>query len=364
MMTCRITTPLILLILAHYASAVYFTELNWYADPSGFYQSSNPGAYFKIGFTGTQLHATLDQSGVPTQPYMDLKWTVDNAPWQTVRLPAASNDLVLASGLASGNHTVVGYVMRSLQSVDRWIPQCKVKITGLTTDGTLFTPTLRPNRMLVYWDSIGEGVRVLGSHPDVEDLVDNDSTETWAMALAAALDAELSSVSYGRLGYVTEGNGNVPPLFTPGNDDASSWNKFDATHSRLNASGLFNPEPDFIFCGHGTNDGNNPAVTASALGWMTAVRQAAPRAHVFVTIPFGGFAASYIQAAFTKYQSATPDARMYLMNLGPEAQAGLTAFVNGGSAQSGDGLHPLAWRDGQLGAMMAVQAQLLMASSS
>jgi hypothetical protein len=35
---------------------IYFTPLNWYRDPQGKYaQTANPGAYFKVEFTGTQV---------------------------------------------------------------------------------------------------------------------------------------------------------------------------------------------------------------------------------------------------------------------------------------------------------------------
>lgn len=38
----------------------------------------------------------------------------------------------------------------------------------------------------------------------------------------------------------------------------------------------------------------------------------------------------------------------------PRAQEGLTQFVNGGTWESEDGIHPNVWRDGQLGAMLAL----------
>ncbi len=61
-------------------------------------------------------------------------------------------------------------------------------------------------------------------------------------------------VAFGRLGWTVEGNGipltdplsfslthicegNVPPVYTPGNDKDSSWDKIDALNAR-NFSGM------------------------------------------------------------------------------------------------------------------------------
>ena len=66
-------------------------------------------------------------------------------------------------------------------------------------------------------------------------------------------------------------SGNVPPVFTPGNDSYSSWNKIDANNPRN-----FGGQLDYIVMGHGTNDGlnNRPAsaVQAAAYAWLVAQR--------------------------------------------------------------------------------------------
>jgi len=50
---------------------------------------------------------------------------------------------------------------------------------------------------------------------------------------------------------------------------------------------------DFVLCGHGTNDGlthsNATLVTASAYGWIKAIRAIYPQATLIFQIPFGGF---------------------------------------------------------------------------
>jgi hypothetical protein len=90
-------------------------------------------------------------------------------------------------------------------------------------------------------------------------------------------------------------------------------------HSRL-VNGLFVPQPDFIYSGHGTNDGltnktvstlqlsaetadswwqslQDSVVIASASAWLSAVRQAAPDAWIFLCIPFGQFKGELFEQA-------------------------------------------------------------------
>ena len=61
-------------------------------------------------------------------------------------------------------------------------------------------------------------------------------------------------ISYTNEGYTVGGAGNVPQLWSAtGKSSESAWNWFDAKHPRtFNGS---KPCPDYIICGHGTNDG-------------------------------------------------------------------------------------------------------------
>jgi len=340
----------------------YFTEYNWYIDPSGEYaQSANPGAYFKVGVIGTtQIGLMIHQNAAPFQPYLNIRYSVDNKPYQQETLVSPSNTIQLADSLNSSlSHQLILYILNSDQKLDRWKlgPSNILAVIGLLVDSgtTTIAPILRPKRILTFWDSIGEGVKVLGNSGD--DLIDNDSTATWAMVLASALNAEISMVGFGRQGYNVTGNGNVPALYTPGSDKDSAWNKYDAQHSRLGANGQLVPNPHFIFCGHGTNDGlrsSDENVYQSAMGWMIAQRKASPTSKIFVVIPFGRFMADAITSAFQDYQKNEDDQYIFLLDLGTEGAIGLDRW--GPSLYSSDGIHPLAIRDGQLGALLAASA--------
>jgi len=332
----------------------YFTEYNWFVNDS-IAQTVNPGAYFKVGFSGTSVILNVDETQSSAGSFMNLRYSIDDKNFVQVTVPSQRKAAVpLGQNLSTGNHNLLVVVYNSLQSEDRWVPRCQLTVTGLTLDSGARTiaPTLLPKRMLVYGDSITEGVQ--SNCVGGGDLGSNAATDTWAMSLASSFSAEVSIVAFGRLGYTIDGNGNVPPLFTPNNDAASSWNKINAQHPRT-----FKPVPDFIFNGHGANDGLNgrsdDAVTQSAIGWLKAQRQACPTSRIFLSVPFGRFKEQALSDTFKEYQAQNPDKLAYLVQLGVEGSQGLTSF-NGGSLEACDGIHPRTVRNGQLGAMIAVNA--------
>eukprot|EP00048_Salpingoeca_helianthica_P022566 m.19058 g.19058 ORF g.19058 m.19058 type:complete len:371 (+) comp7493_c0_seq1:24-1136(+) len=338
-------------------SALYFSRYNWAftsaAQPTAL--TSNNGAYIKVKFTGTSIALGINTSFAPAMPFMNLLFTIDDGPMKEVAVPPRSEGtLPLASGLTAGTHSLVLYVYNSLQSSDRWTVgvgnSAILGVRGVIVDsGAQLQPldTL-PRHILVYGDSITEGVQA-ECQPG-GDLESNAATKTWAMALAAGLQTEISVVGYGRLGWTIPGNGNVPPVFTPGAPDSSSWNMVLAKFPRN-----FSIAPDAIVIGHGTNDGSAPPSTVqrNAQGWLSAVRQAAPSSAIFVCVPFGGFQKSALEQATANYIAASGDTNVFFIDLGAQAAYGTAHW--GASAESCDGIHPLAYRHGQLGSMLAVQ---------
>jgi len=331
----------------------YWTEYNWARNSSAAH-TANPGAYFKVGFTGTSVALNIDETQSPSSAFMNIWYSVDDTKFVQISLPTQTNaTLSLAKGLSNGNHLLEVYVYNSQQGQDRWTgPACLFRVTGLVLDAGAQTvkPTLRSKRILAYGDSITEGVQALCQSGG--DLGSNAAINTWAFSLAAALDAEISVVGFGRLGWTISGNGGVPPVFTPNNDAQSSWNKIDAKVARS-----FTPNPDYIVIAHGANDGLNGKsdadVSASVTGWLTAVRAAAPSSRIVLAIPFGQFCLNAITTGLTNYKKNAPnDNNVFLINLGAAGARGLTAF-NGGTQEACDGIHPLTVRDGQLGAMYA-----------
>jgi len=342
----------------------YWTEYNWAKNGSSSVHTANPGAYFKVGFTGTSVALNFDETSSPNAAFMNIWYSIDDAKFTQVGVPVqVVGSLGFGKGLANGSHLLEVYVYNSQQGDDRWVgPACSFKITGLVLDpgATTIKPSLRSKRLIAYGDSITEGVQALCQSGG--DLGSNAAINTWAFSLAAALDAEISVVAFGRLGWTISGNGGVPPVFTPGNDAQSSWNKIDSKAARS-----FSPNPDYIVIAHGTNDGgvctpsandglngrSDADVSASVTGWLVAQRAAAPSTRIVVIIPFGGFCLNAITTGLNNYKTQAPsDNNVFLVNLGAAGARGLSAF-NGGTQEACDGIHPLTVRDGQLGAMLA-----------
>ncbi len=161
--------------------------------------SNNPGAYFKLSFSGTSVTLLLNATNTPSAAYMTLRWSVDDGPWADALLPwaagANADSLLLASNLQTGSHTLVFFILNSHQLTDRWVQNINVvRIAGAVLDaGAALSPypSLFKKTLLVYWDSIGEGVLTNGLGNPASDLSDNDATRTWVPVLAQSLQAEV-----------------------------------------------------------------------------------------------------------------------------------------------------------------------------
>lgn len=337
-------------------SRIYHTEYNWYQDKQvGFLETANPGAYIKVDFTGTSIGIKLD-APLLNIPYCTLAWSIDHGPEQNTQLPAANNFIQLASNLDnSKNHSLYLFVKNVLTTQDRWLgPDLRTRIMSITIDdeATIMAPKLAPKRLLAYWDSIGEGVRVYGDQGD--DLTINDAKVTWAFSLALALNAELSLVAWGAQGYTVGGVGNVPPLWNQdGGANSSAWKWISSKYPRS-----FDVCPDYIICGHGTNDGfraKPEQVFTNTLGWLQDIKKTCPISKLFLTVPFGRFMEDPIVRAHQSFQSAQLDQSVVLIQLGERASEGLNVTTWAPTFAAVDGIHPWAWKSSQLGALLAAE---------
>jgi len=276
-------------------------------------QSNSPGAYLKTSFTGSSFALLLNTSWTPSDPYMTVVWSVDNADWQQCVLGAEApvKDtllLQLVSKLPSaGPHTLWFHIKNAASSYDRWVvPRSVVRISAVQLDDgaqLIPYPGLFRRRMLVYYGSVGEGVKINGMTAG-GDLTDNDSLRTWIQVLAQSQQAEVGAFCFGGMGYLADGS--LHALMNVGRDadpSSHSWSRFDQHTSRLDAEGLLQPPPDFVVSGLGNNDRGAPAanITAAAHAWLGAITAATPTADVFLCTPFGLQARFPLYAAFTQY---------------------------------------------------------------
>jgi len=102
-------------------------------------------------------------------------------------------------------------------------------------------------------------------------------------------------------------------------------------------------------------------VFTNALGWLKSIRFTCPNSYIILVVPFGLFEKSAISNAFQQFNvSGNNPAKNEFINLGIEGSYGLTEFVNGGTLDSCDGIHPIVWRSGQLGSLLTEQITLVL----
>jgi hypothetical protein len=148
-------------------AAILFSPYNWDVSPQGA-KTINPGAYFRVAFTGAS--AQLNTSCNPTVSISSQFWTrVDGGPLQQHTCQGSGGIFNASLGppfSASGNHLLEVIIKSTTETDDRWNEQ-KTAITfnsiilgGAAT--SVRAPNRKPFNVLIYGDSITEGVRTLG----------------------------------------------------------------------------------------------------------------------------------------------------------------------------------------------------------
>ncbi len=310
---------------------LFVSPYNWLYIGATELRTNCSGAYFKLGFTGTSIEINFNAAVSNTS----IKYSIDNATYVSYDVPS-TNGQINVTGLESGSHQIVVYATMLWQGADKWVtPVSVLSLSSIFIDNgaTSIAPSLKPNRILFYGDSITEAVAGTG----------NDSTKGWASLIGQALSSEYGIRGFGGVGFI-ENNGtpdqvaSVVPFYTPGDNTNSNWNKIDASHSLL-VSGLYSPLPDDIFIAYGTNDAlagaSDSSVQGSVAGVLSAIRAAATNKRILLIVPFGGFKQTAITAGFNQYQGISPDSKTFLIYTGTDSNlSGAISF------ETTDGYHP------------------------
>jgi hypothetical protein len=240
--------------------ALFFSPFNWQVAAAAA-STINAGAYFKCIFQGGWANLTFDVSQMvspPSQIYVQ----IDNGP-QTPFLVAPTVSLAAPSNLTHGDvpwHTLQVLVKSTTETRNRWspaVPSTRVVFTGLTASAV--APWLpAPRSVLIYGDSITEGVLTLGGsqHFDTDH---NDASVVYSHALGPLLGAEMGIVGFGATGLSRGGSGGVPAL-------GVSWNQLWDGVPRA-----FAPQPDLVVFNEGTNDCGAPPAPCGIAPAMAAV---------------------------------------------------------------------------------------------
>jgi hypothetical protein len=255
------------------SSAFTYSPYAW-AVTSASASTINSASSFRTLFSGSFLNLTFDVSSMVV-PASQLYWRVDNGPLTPTTISSVIPITIFLTDVPY--HTLEVMVKSTTERANRWftgVNSTRVIFTGLITDGEL-VPFLGPTlNVLIYGDSITEGVLTLGGAAPF-DTDHNDASVVYSFALGKLLGVEMGVVGFGATGLSRGGSGSVPALGT-------SWNQLFNGTARV-----FTPKPDLIIFNEGTNDGNNN-ITASFISVLNSLMAACPNTPVAIMLPFNG----------------------------------------------------------------------------
>ncbi len=321
---------------------------NW-VKTAEYIQTPNPGAYLRLGFTGTSVSVKFDVSplamlNVPASQYPLVRYSIDNGPGTTVQLAAATLELSCGKSLKKSDHTLLLQYVSGYVFLDFWTPTNVVRITSfmLDTDGTTNPLRSYGRNSLFLGDSITNGDDNTANFKDgiTNAVGTQDATIGYPSVVASATKSEYGVVAYGGASWDnTAADGHTPGLMT-------FYSMIDQGHSRL-PQGKLNPIPDDIYINMGENAG---PTTDDVPKLLAALRAAtSQQTNIFMIIPFSGRSRGSLSSGFTQYRSKNrSDKRIYMLDLGNNAYLS----NNGPTLMSVDGQHPLAVLHGHLGAQL------------
>ena len=303
-------------------TALLYSPFNWQITAT-VATAWNPGAYLRTLFSGTSCVLNFDVSQ-NVAPLSQIWWRVDNGPWTQASVAASIPCSIPPS--TAGNADVPLHLlevwfksMDSSGSLNRWNApaQTALRFQGLTLNAgaTVLAPGSATLRVLIFGDSLVEGVRALGeaisTTPD-----DNDALFGWVAALRLQLGAEIGFVGWGGTGYTTTFGST--PVF--------------GTHYASLAAGVarsFSPSPDLVIINHGTNDGASN-IQAAATAVVNAIL-AATSCPVILLNPLPAGAQNNVYLAAVPAASTTPARVHYVSSAG---------FFNPANGADSTGFHP------------------------
>jgi hypothetical protein len=287
-------------------------------------QTWNPGAYLRFYVSNCAAGVTLIFDTASNGLYC---YQIDNGPLNAYTGTSVPGTGQLTIALPdNGNHVIWIRHYSIPQTAGRWNRTLYLGVFGLQlpTGGTIGTAINNPKNILIYGDSITEGILAyngIDANPyDYSYLV---GESLYPQGFEYGVDA------CGSGGYTVYGAGSVPPALTIGNAGATWWNMKDQTYSQL-TNGLFTIQPTIILENWGANDSLQGITGTTLQNVMVALwqdlRAAAPNALIVKIVPIGGFARTDIQTAFSTYQSTAKDLRLILVDLNFDARMNAPSY--------------------------------------
>jgi lysophospholipase L1-like esterase len=237
-----------------------------------------PGVTWRLRFEGDSLAMRVGSDTGNSH----LAVLVDGGEPRVVRLQRGESEVVLASALAAGPHTV-----EVVHRTETWMGVVSVRGFVLARDGRLLPPDPWPSRrMLFVGDSVTCGERIDRQPGETEPFASSNGYLSFGMLLARRLGAQAQLVCYGGRGLVRDWRGRRdvwtgPQLFDLAVPDELGPPAWD--HSLYT--------PDVVFVSLGTNDFNleigplpdREEFVTAYVRFLQAVRTRYPQAHVFLS---------------------------------------------------------------------------------
>lgn len=321
------------------------SPFNWEVSGSTYIRAINPGAYFKLNFTGTSFAVTVDVSAmvsasVPAGQYPRLGYAVDGAALTIYQLLSSDTSVTLATGLADTTHSIICYLYSSDAYTNRWDGTMSLKITSATVGSgkTVTTARLRQGgKAIPYGDSITEGAWSLltPNGPSYSNYsVGESAVASYGKRLADYFDCEYGQCAFGGQGW-DAGFGDVPSL-------PNAWNLIKSGVSR-DFTGV-----TLVTINMGTNGGVGSASTVTT--FLTNLRAAiGTQAQIYLIIPFNQTGVTNITSGYNTYIAGAPGDKTYLIDLGSTG----VNIVNANSTDAG--IHPTPAGDAQEAAIIIPQ---------
>ena len=240
---------------------ILYSPYTWSVSASGA-KTINAGAYWSTIVSGQSIVLKTSTAGLET-PYPQFWTRVDGGPLVAHTLglgdPSYNISLCVPTCSASPKHLLQVIVKSQTETKSRWSPQSTaVVFTGIETGGPLTLPRRRKFNVLIYGDSITEGVRTMGYVGIQNDTDRNDAVRDYSFQLYESLPVEIGIVAFGGSGFTHNGSGAVPPLIT-------SYNQLWAGEPRV-----FDPPPDLVICAPPPLH-SPPARAPASCGWFPVV---------------------------------------------------------------------------------------------
>ncbi|MCB9496148.1 MAG: SGNH/GDSL hydrolase family protein [Fibrobacteria bacterium] len=270
------------------------------------------GAYIRTGFTGNSLSVKLGKS-------VDLAITIDGRPPVIKR--GANGTVSLASGLASGDHTIK--LVARFQN-DEIIFQGFVLASG----GKTFAPPKSKALIEFVGNSITSGSKTT-----------NGNISAYAWLTGEALGVDRTAISFPGITLTKDYHytfGGAPTLGQEAQYFKTGTPPLYNVNSTINSKDwdFRRYTPDLVVINLGANDRLVPVPSAtfraSYVNFLKNLRSKLPQAHVFVMRPYGGHFGTEAESVVKELSSAG-DSRLHFINTSGW-------LVN--SDYDADGLHP------------------------